>query len=397
MKKYGKWAAVVCMTVVLAAAVCHSKEEGKSVIGDLISGEPQHGGEIPEETEEIHSGYYYNQLAEEEKGIYRQLLKGIQEFQGEVEVASGDKDIIDRAYSALLCDRMELFWVKNASTYYTTLYDDYAVFEPNYERTREEAGEIQTQIEGKADAVAEEIAAGGGSSYDMVKAVYEYIINTTQYLDSQDDQNIVSVFQNNQSVCAGYAASVKYLLDKIGIPCIYVQGTSLETNIGHAWNIVEIEGEYYYVDATYGDPDSASSQTEGDTQGILNGIILYDYLCPVPQEYESICSPDGDFQLPVCQSGAYNYYELTGDYFTSYDSGQIYEYCAGKIDEGASDMMMKFADQGSYEAAAADLFTEESLDKLSQYYMKARGIEHVEFRYGNVDGLHLIRFIFVES
>ena len=86
MKKDGKWAAVVCMTVVLAAAGCHSKEEGKSVIGDLISGEPQHGGEIPEETEEIHSGYYYNQLAEEEKGIYRQLLKGIQEFQGEVEI-----------------------------------------------------------------------------------------------------------------------------------------------------------------------------------------------------------------------------------------------------------------------------------------------------------------------
>ena len=77
------------------------------------------------------------------------------------------------------------FWVKNASTYYTTLYDDYAVFEPNYERTGKRPGEIQTQIEGKADAVAEEIAAGGGSSYDMVKAVYEYIINTTQYLDSQ--------------------------------------------------------------------------------------------------------------------------------------------------------------------------------------------------------------------
>lgn len=194
MRKYGKWAAAVCMTVVLAAAGCQPKEEGKSAIADLISGEPEHGGEIPEETEEIRAGYYYNQLAEEEKGIYRQLLQGIQEFQGEVEVASGDKDIIDRAYSALLCDRMELFWVKNASTYYTTLYDDYAVFEPNYERNREEAGEIQTQIEGKTDAVAEEIAAGGGSSYDMVKAVYEYIINTTQYLDSQDDQNIVSVF-----------------------------------------------------------------------------------------------------------------------------------------------------------------------------------------------------------
>lgn len=396
MRRSRIWILTFLVITILGAAGCQSSGGSDESTAAILK-EAKHGGVIPEETEDIRTGYYYSQLEEEEKGIYRQLLKGIQEFQEEIELGSGDKDLIDRVYTAVLCDRMEIFWVKNASTYYTTLYDDYAVFEPNYEKTKEEAIDVSAQMEETADAIAGEIDGAQGSPYEKVKAVYEYIINNTQYMDAQDDQNIVSVFQNHQSVCAGYASSVKYILDRLGIPCIYVQGTSLETGIGHAWNIVELDGEYYYVDATYGDPDSADSQGSGDAEGILDDIMLYDYLCPVPGEYEALCKADDDFALPVCQSDAYNYYAMTGDYFTSYDFQQIYEYCTGKMDEGASDMLMKFADQASYEAAGADLFTEGNLDKLSQYYMNVQGISHVEFRYGNVDGLHLIRFIFTAS
>ena len=89
-------------------------------------------------------------------------MKGIQEFQEEIELGSGDKDLIDRVYTAVLCDRMEIFWVKNASTYYTTLYDDYAVFEPNYEKTKEEAIDVSAQMEETADAIAGEIDGAQG-------------------------------------------------------------------------------------------------------------------------------------------------------------------------------------------------------------------------------------------
>lgn len=53
---------------------------------------------------------------------------------------------------------------------------------------------------------------------------------------------------NKTSVCQGYAYGMKYLLRKLGIPCDVVTGG------GHAWNIVNIDGENYYVDATWDDP-----------------------------------------------------------------------------------------------------------------------------------------------
>ena len=36
-----------------------------------------------------------------------------------------------------------------------------------------------------------------------------------------------------------------------GIPCEYVSGYATG---GHAWNLVEIDGEWYHVDTTWDDP-----------------------------------------------------------------------------------------------------------------------------------------------
>ena len=72
-------------------------------------------------------------------------------------------------------------------------------------------------------------------------------------MESEHDQNIARVFWKKQAVCAGYARAVQYLLERLGIPCIYVEGNTIGSSEGHAWNIVQIGGQYYYVDATNGD------------------------------------------------------------------------------------------------------------------------------------------------
>ena len=91
------------------------------------------------------------------------------------------------------------------------------------------------------------------SAYDKVKNSFiRNLIDHAEYEASEDDQNIAGIFWKKKAVCAGYARAVQYLLEQLGVPCIYVEGNARDSDEGHAWNIVEINGEQYYVDATNG-------------------------------------------------------------------------------------------------------------------------------------------------
>ena len=106
------------------------------------------------------------------------------------------------------------------------------------------------------DLVAEEILRGiakDASEYEKVKYVYDRMITDTEYdLSSPDNQNIYSVFIHHLSVCQGYSKATQYLLNRLGIESTLVLGT-VDTGEGHAWNLVSVNGEWYYLDATWGD------------------------------------------------------------------------------------------------------------------------------------------------
>ena len=64
------------------------------------------------------------------------------------------------------------------------------------------------------------------STYEKIKYVYEYIINSTDYNENgQDTQNIQSVLLYHSSVCAGYSKAFQYLLNRMGFSCTYITGT----------------------------------------------------------------------------------------------------------------------------------------------------------------------------
>ncbi len=113
-----------------------------------------------------------------------------------------------------------------------------------------------TEIQQAMETACQEVKVlvpEGADTYEKVKTVYTYLIDHAEYASSEDDQNIAGIFWKGQAVCAGYARAVQYLLEQFDIPCIYVEGDTRDSDEGHAWDIVQIEGQYYYVDATNGD------------------------------------------------------------------------------------------------------------------------------------------------
>ncbi|UKS54234.1 MAG6410 family transglutaminase-related lipoprotein [Mycoplasma feriruminatoris] len=66
------------------------------------------------------------------------------------------------------------------------------------------------------------------------------------------NQNAYSALVLRYTVCTGYAKGFKLILDELGIPCRFMEGSSdRESTISkHAWNLVQIDNEWYHVDTT---------------------------------------------------------------------------------------------------------------------------------------------------
>lgn len=369
----------------------------RSIAKSIISGEPKEVEELRQmevaQSEEGHQEYYFKQLTEEEQRVYRELLKGIRAREKEFYLTISDDDSIDRSYHAVLKDHPEIFWVHNREKIYKTTYSDsdYCVFTPGYTYTDGEIDEIQTAMEQSFQEVRALIPEDA-SDYEKVRIVYTYVIDHTQYQTGEDDQSIAGVFWKKSAVCAGYAGAVQYLLERLDIPCIYVDGSTKGSTEGHAWDIVKIGQEYYYVDATNGDqPDFLN----GDAAQLEeHKTIIYDYLCPFPEEYEKTYTPSEELTVPACTAKDLDFYVLNQGYFEDYSWQDIYDYCKMRLDNGAAVVRFKFGSQEAFSEACRELLDDGVVQNVAQYYMKLHGLGQVEYHYGVMDNFYTIYFIF---
>lgn len=392
-------AAVLTAAVILQpfSASAGALDQIRSIAKSIISGEPKEVEELRQmevaQSEEGHQEYYFKQLTEEEQRVYRELLKGIRAREKEFYLTISDDDSIDRSYHAVLKDHPEIFWAHNREKIYKTTYSDsdYCVFTPGYTYTDGEIDEIQTAMEQSFQEVRALIPEDAGD-YEKVRIVYTYVIDHTQYQTGEDDQSIAGVFWKKSAVCAGYAGAVQYLLERLDIPCIYVDGSTKGSTEGHAWDIVKIGQEYYYVDATNGDqPDFLN----GDAAQLEeHKTILYDYLCPFPEEYEKTYSPSEELTVPACTAKDLDFYVLNQGYFEDYSWQDIYDYCKMRLDNGVAVVRFKFGSQEAFSEACQELLDDGVVQNVAQYYMKLHGLGQVEYHYGVMDNFYTIYFIF---
>jgi transglutaminase-like putative cysteine protease len=105
-----------------------------------------------------------------------------------------------------------------------------------------------------AEALISSLEPADDSRYALLCAVYDAVTQTIDY-DYEHDDDYLSKYSTysaavqHLTVCQGYASYMYRLLLSLGIPCRCIKGTS--PGGSHAWNIVEIDGLYYDLDATW--------------------------------------------------------------------------------------------------------------------------------------------------
>lgn len=308
--------------------------------------------------QESQSGnYYFEQLGSDEKVLYVECYQILVMLAGDTLLSTTDAALLPRVYQCVINDHPELFYL-NGYTYtqYTRLEEvQYITFSGRYIYDAAEVARRQKVIDAEVEKRVG--ALTGYDEYETVKLVYEDLILSTDYsMDSADNQNICSVFLDKRSVCNGYAKAAQYLLNDLGISCIIVNGTT--NGDSHAWNIVEVDGAYYHMDTTWGDPSYYSS-TESEKEGAPD--IDYSYLCVTDAEIRKNHSVDPEFALPACTSTKDNYFVREGLYLNGYEEGKIREIFEAAKAQGKNTVALKASDGQAYREIFRNLIEEQKI------------------------------------
>lgn len=331
--------------------------------------------------------YYFNQIPSEMNEIYRELYERIKNYEDSADLyASVDADTFWDAYYAVLADHPEFFWVGSSVQVKESLFTRKII---GYQITatvdKENRDALRTQLETAADECIHQIPSDA-SDYEKIKFVYEYLINTTEYNSSSpNNQNIQSALLGHSSVCAGYSKAFQYILHRMGMFCTYITG---KTNDGgdHGWNIVRIDGEYYHVDVTWGDPVFLNQYEETENSYGIN----YNYLCCTDSEIYRTHIPNVSVPLPQCENDSYDYYKWNGMYYGTFDYDTIYQALMNSVWADQSSIVMKFGSQEAYESAKYELFQNNMLSDAGQYLMQVYGTSTWNYRYHTDDDMYLI-------
>ncbi len=110
----------------------------------------------------------------------------------------------------------------------------------------------------EADRVVDTLITGSMSNYDVVKTLHDYLVTHCDYDYRVDIGNMPFVSHQAEgallkgtAVCSGYAKAYEALLDAAGIPNVTITGYA---GGYHAWNLVQLDGQWYHVDTTWDDP-----------------------------------------------------------------------------------------------------------------------------------------------
>ena len=98
------------------------------------------------------------------------------------------------------------------------------------------------------------------SDLDKLAAIYEYVCASVTY-DQVHKKNLYfhkkstawSALIQHTATCQGYSVLLYRMLRDNGIKCRIITGTALgeKAEEFHAWDIAKLEGQYYYLDATW--------------------------------------------------------------------------------------------------------------------------------------------------
>lgn len=343
--------ALLIIPVLLLLMMC-SCSDATAAIRDLFAGEEYMEWEdFSADPLQYGSRYknFFAQLSEDQKKGYNNILRSVyeaeDEFPEKIEIPNMSAEELSDVYEALLYDNPDIMCYDKDSSIITD--GNHCYFEPKYIMGVEEFKFKKAEIESMADSIVA-MCRKKSDQFERELFIHDYIIKNCRYkLGGMESGMVYTCLIEGYSSCEGYAKATKYLLERAGIEAYTVVGDSVNSkNVQayHMWNIVKINGRYYYLDTTWDDPNLQTDE------------ISYVYFNITQKDIENDHS---DFTIFfTCSSTNDNYYVRKGSYFKTYNWStyeRIITLLGKEAKNGKNYIELRFGSKSAYDAALHEL------------------------------------------
>lgn len=377
-------------------------EEKETETNQEIVEEEEEEEEKEEKNEEKEITYYAHEtLNQNEQELYDILYEAIMNFEKEVTNIPADTtvEMVNNVMRNMDADHPEIYWHRFAVTsYYDQITGEVTKVEIPYCLTQQEVKDRQAKIDQEAQKLLDTLDESM-SEYEIALRTYDFIIQSIHYdtlaleqeeengppLEEPDDiRSIYGVFVNKKAVCAGYASAFQYIIQKFGIECAVI------SNPDHAWNLVKLDGEYYYVDATWGDGSNTKASK------YYSDATNYDFFCITTEEVNRLDSHKADdcFKLPECTATACNYYYKEGLVIDSYDLDKIQTLICDALKDGQYTIAFKCSSADVRQECYTQLVQNNEIWKVVDHAQTLGIALQSSYSYGGSEELNTLTFIF---
>ena len=218
-------------------------EAPKSDSADISAYVLHLGGLLPEGSQRLRSGT-------DNANVKQAIYEGLRARRQSINLSAYRLKASDlpSVYQQVLNEHPDLFFVDGGVSWsYSGSYVDYIT--PSYDNSYTEA-----DISDYQNTVRQIIGMLGADWSNMEKLLFlhDYLVTHCEYDLSYSRHNAHDALVVGSAVCQGYAEAFCDLCLKSGIPCAIISSRG----INHAWNLVTLGGENFYVDCTWDDPSN---------------------------------------------------------------------------------------------------------------------------------------------
>lgn len=240
---------------------------------------------------ELSDKYYYNTLDDNKKALYAEIYTWFVEignypyllfvpdpYIGPIDYGKyglSNEDFLE-IFTIVRIENPQFFYIAN---YFMIYENDSAELVPYAEPKvwdrylKQDISEDEEKLQIILTSIAE--ATASFSEQEKIKYIYDYIKDNAEYTQYDEyTSTVIGTLLNGTAICEGYSVTFKYLCDYLGIDCIVVTSDEMD----HAWNMVEVDGEWYYVDVTWADTGPNEYFLMGSDEFTLDHSAFNDYL-----------------------------------------------------------------------------------------------------------------------